>query len=116
MTDQAFGFILIGVAIVFVLGLVFAVSMRTARPVAEEVRVPPGVHLPAPSALPVLVALAGLLIGAGLAFRPEGAIANLWIAIPGLALFVYAVVRWVRDAGREWHDVELGPHDDARTH
>jgi len=115
MNDTAFGYLLLAIGITFVLGVVYAitshVSVSTARP-----RPPRGVHLPSPSALPVILAVGGALLGAGLAFRADDQLANPFLAIPGLLVFLYAVVAWARAAGREWDEVERGPHDDAAGH
>jgi hypothetical protein len=115
MTDTAFGYLLLAIGITFVLGIVYAitshVSVAAARP-----KPPRGVHLPNPSALPVILAAGGALLGAGLAFRADNQLANPFLAIPGLLVFLYAIVAWVRAAGREWDDVERGPHDDAAGH
>jgi len=112
MTDTAFGYLLLAIGITFVLGVVYAitshVSVSAVRP-----KPPRGVHLPNPSALPVILAVGGALLGAGLAFKAEGQLANPLLAVPGLLVFLYAVVAWVRAAGREWDEVERGPHDDA---
>ncbi|HEX9609667.1 MAG TPA: hypothetical protein VGA26_02680 [Candidatus Limnocylindria bacterium] len=115
ISDQAIGFILIGVGIVVVLGLVFAVSSRGGGTAARP-RPPRGVHLPPPSYLPVVFSVAAFLLGAGLAFRADGELANPFLAIPGLIVLVAGVVAWVRSAGREWRDAEVGPHDDAEAH
>jgi hypothetical protein len=115
LNDATVGFLLLGSGILLVLAVVFAVTMRTGRqPVPAKP--PRGVHLPAPSPLPVVVSVAAALLGAGLAFRPEGQIANPYLAIPGLLVLLYAIWAWVRAAGREWRDVEHGPHDDATGH
>jgi hypothetical protein len=115
MNDTAFGYLLLAIGIAFVLGVVYAitshVSVSSTRP-----KPPPGVHLPNPSALPVILAVGGALLGAGLAFRADNQLANPFLAIPGLLVFLYAVVAWVRAAGREWDEVERGPHDDAQRH
>ncbi len=115
MTDTAFGYLLLAIGITFVLGVVYAitshVSVSAVRP-----KPPRGVHLPNPSALPVILAVGGALLGAGLAFKAEGQLANPLLAVPGLLVFLYAVVAWVRAAGREWDEVERGPHDDAAGH
>ena len=115
MNDTAFGYLLLAIGITFVLGVVYAitshVSVSTKRP-----RPPRGVHLPNPSPLPVILAVGGGLLGAGLAFRSDDQLANPFLAIPGLLIFLYAVVAWVRAAGREWDEVERGPHDDAAGH
>jgi hypothetical protein len=62
------------------------------------------------------VAVAAALIGAGLAFAPEGQLANPFLLLPGLILLIASVYGWVRAAGHEWHDVERRPHDDAAGH
>ena len=115
MNDTAFGYLLLAIGITFVLGVVYAVTshigVSTVRP-----KPPRGVHLPNPSALPVLMAVGGALLGAGLAFRADDQLANPFLAVPGLLVFLYAVVAWVRAAGREWDEVERGPHDDAAGH
>ncbi|MGH2417463.1 MAG: hypothetical protein ACRDFY_03945, partial [Candidatus Limnocylindria bacterium] len=79
-------------------------------------RPPRGVHLPPPSFLPVVFSAAAALLGAGLAFRAEDQLANPWLAIPGVLLFVITAVAWVRAANHEWRDVEHGSHDDAAGH
>ncbi len=115
MNDTAFGYLLLAVGITFVLGVVYAItshlSVSAVRP-----RPPRGVHLPNPSALPVILAVGGALLGAGLAFRADDQLANPFLAVPGLVVFLYAVVAWVRAAGREWDEVERGPHDDGAGH
>jgi len=115
MNDTAFGYLLLAIGITFVLGIVYAitshVSVSAVRP-----KPPRGVHLPNPSALPVILAVGGALLGSGLAFRADNQLANPFLAIPGLLVFIYAIVAWVRAAGREWDEVERGPHDDAAGH
>ena len=114
MADTAIGFILIGVAMFVVLGVVFAISSR--GPAGATVKPPRGVHLPGPSYLPVLMSVGMLLLGAGLAFRSQDQIANLWLAIPGLAVLIIGIVSWVRAANHEWRDTEHGSHDDGAAH
>jgi hypothetical protein len=115
VNDTAFGYLLLAIGITFVLGIVYAVtshlSVSTARP-----KPPRGVHLPNPSALPVILAVGGALLGAGLAFRADDQLANPFLAVPGLLVFLYAVVAWVRAAGREWDETEHRSHDDAAGH
>ena len=115
MTDTAFGFALIGIAILVVLGVVFAIASRSG-PGGGRPSPPRGVHLPAPSFLPSVFALAAALIGAGLAFRGDDQLANPWLAIPGLVLFVISAIAWVRAANHEWREVEHGSHDDGSVH
>ena len=115
MNDTAFGYLLLAIGIAFVLGVVYAVTSHLSAP-STRAKPPRGVHLPNPSALPVILAVGGALLGAGLAFSAKGQLANPFLAIPGLLVFLYAVVAWVRAAGREWDEVERGPHDDAAGH
>ena len=111
ISDQAIGFIILGAGIVVVLGLVFGIASRGGG-AGSRPRPPRGVHLPPPSLLPVVFSVAGALLGAGLAFRSEDQLANPFLAIPGLLVLVAGTVSWVRSAGREWREVEIGPHDD----
>jgi hypothetical protein len=121
MNDTLIGFLIVGIGMLVVLGVVFAVSSRP-RPAVARPTPPQGVHLPPPSVLPVLVSVAGALIGAGLAFRAEGQLANPFLAIPGLIVLVLGVLWWVSAANREWREVERGghgshaPHDDQPAH
>ncbi|HEX7173618.1 MAG TPA: hypothetical protein VF365_13550 [Candidatus Limnocylindria bacterium] len=115
MTDTAIGFILVGVAMLVVLGVVFVISSR-GGPAGERPTPPRGVHLPGPSYLPVLMSVGILLLGSGLAFRSEDQIANPWIAIPGLAVLVIGIIAWVSAANHEWRETEHGPHDDGAAH
>lgn len=116
MSDTAVGFLIVGIGIVVVLGVVFAIASRGGGAGADRPSPPRGVHLPPPSFLPVVISLAGALIGAGLAFRAEEELANPFLAVPGLLVFVVAVIAWVRAANREWRDVEHGSHDDRAAH
>jgi hypothetical protein len=115
MPDTALGYLIIGVGILFLLGLVFAITSRVP-PSAERPHPPRGVHMPNPSLLPVVFAVGAAFLGAGLAFHPKGWVINLFLAVPGLAIFAYAVVGWVRAAGTEWHDTDGGAHDDGQGH
>jgi len=112
VTDAAFGYLLLAIGIAFVLGVVYAVTSHVSVSAARP-RPPRGVHLPNPSPLPVILAVGGALLGAGLAFRADNQLANPFLAIPGLLIFLYAVAAWVRAAGREWDEVERGSHDET---
>jgi hypothetical protein len=116
VNDATVGYSLIGIAILFVLGLVFALSSRQGRLEQDRPTPPPGVHLPSGSVLPVLLAVGAALLGAGFAFRPEGAVANLFLAAPGLLVLVGSIFAWVRAAGREWRDVDRSAHDGPAGH
>ena len=109
MSDTTLGYLLIGVGIVFVLGLVFAVSTREGRAPRADVHPPPGVHLPPPSYLPVVMAVAAALLGIGLIFSP-------WFLIPGLLVLGGGALGWFLAAGREWRQVSRteSTHDDRR--
>ncbi len=113
MSDTAVGFIILGIGLLVVLGIVFAISSRPG-PAIERSAPPPGVHLPPPSYLPVVLSLAAALIGSGLAFRGEGQVANLFILVPGLLMLVLGSIWWVRAANREWRETEHGAHDGHR--
>jgi hypothetical protein len=115
MTDTAVGYILIGVAMLVVLGVVFAISSRSG-PAGEPPKPPRGVHMPGPSFLPVVMSAGMLLLGAGLATRPEDQLANFWLAGPGVAVLVIGIVAWVRAANHEWRETEHGSHDDGAAH
>lgn len=112
MPDSAIGFVLLGIGILVVLGVVFAIASRGG--VARAATKPPrGVHLPGPSFLPVVISVAVALMGAGLVFRADDQLANPFIAIPGVLVFVLGAIAWVRAANHEWRDVEHGSHDDG---
>lgn len=115
ITDTAIGFALLGIGMLVVLGVVFAIASRGGG-VRAAAHPPRGVHLPPPSFLPVVVSVAAALIGAGLAFRADGEIANPFLAVPGLLVLVIGAIAWVRAANHEWRDVERAPHDDGSAH
>jgi hypothetical protein len=115
VTDVAIGFLLLGVAMLVVLGIVFAISSRGGPP-REKPHPPRGVHLPGPSFLPVVMSVGALLLGGGLAFRPDDQFANLWLLIPGVAVLIFGVIAWVTAANHEWRDTERGSHDDGAAH
>ena len=124
MNDATIGFLILGLGIVLVLALVFAVTLRTGRASAERPVPPPGVHLPPPSFLPVVMSVGAALIGAGLIFKPGepwslpvlGAISGVIhpiIGPLGLIVMVLGVWAWVRAASHEWRETEHGSHDSA---
>lgn len=116
MTDAALGFLLLGIAMLVVLGIVFVVASR-GGPRGERPEPPPGVHMPGPSFLPIVFSVAAALLGAGVAFRGEDQLANPFLAIPGLVVLVAGAVGWVRAANHEWREVEHGSHhDDGAAH
>jgi len=124
LDDTTTGFLILGLAIVAVLSLVFAVTLRAGRRASSGATPPEGVHLPLPSSLPVLMSIGAALLAASLVFRPEepwdlpllgpvSEVVNPILAILGLLVLVSGVVGWVRAAGREWHEQDAGAHDAA---
>ena len=116
MSDTVVGFLILGIGMLVVLGVVFAIAARATGSGGVRAGPPRGVHMPDPSMLPVVMSVGFALLGAGLAFRPEDQIANLFLAIPGVLVFVLGIVAWVRAANHEWRDTEHRPHDDGATH
>ena len=55
MTDTAIGFLLLGIGMLVVLGIVFVIATRVGGPRREPGGPPIGVHLPPPSYLPVVM-------------------------------------------------------------
>jgi hypothetical protein len=115
VTDTALGFVVLVVGILFVLGVVFAISLRSTPPPGRP-KPPRGVHLPPPSYLPAALALGAAVLAAGLAFKGDGELANPFLAIPGALILVATIVAWVRAANHEWVETERGPHDDGSAH
>jgi hypothetical protein len=115
MPDTAIGYVILGIGILVILGVVFAISARAGGSGARPTP-PRGVHLPPPSFLPVVMSVGMGLLGAGLAFRAEGELANVFLAVPGLLVLVIGIVAWIRAANHEWRDTEHGSHDDAAAH
>jgi hypothetical protein len=124
LNDATIGFLILGMGIVLVLALVFAVTLRSGRAAVERPTPPPGVHLPPGSSLPVVMSIAAALLGAGLIFRPDepwglpllGAISGVIhpiIGPLGLIVLLAGIWSWVRAAGHEWHETERGSHDSA---
>ncbi|MDH4333986.1 MAG: hypothetical protein OEW24_01800 [Chloroflexota bacterium] len=115
MNDTTFGYLLLAIGIVFALGVVYALTSHIGSAEKARPMVPRGVHLPNPSPLPAIMAVGGALMGAGLAFRADDQpIANPWLAVPGLVVFVYGIFAWVRAAGNEWDEAEHGSHEEGK--
>jgi len=66
-------------------------------------RIPDGVHIPPPSPWPFLGPLGLLFVFLGLALGPI-------LIVGGLLMGLIAAIGWLRDAGREYRDVEDGGH------
>jgi hypothetical protein len=124
--EQWIGFFIIGIAIIGVLLVVFAVTIRVGRQRPRPTP-PPGVHLPPGSLLPVIFSLGAALLGAALVFKPDEAYTlpvldtisgfmNPWLGLAGLIVLIYGIVAWVRAAGHEWREVEESPHHDSAGH
>ncbi|HEX6473557.1 MAG TPA: hypothetical protein VF114_00525 [Candidatus Limnocylindria bacterium] len=124
--EQWIGFFIIGIAIIGVLLVVFAVTIRVGRQRPRPTP-PPGVHLPPGSLLPVIFSIGAALLGAALVFKPDEAYTlpvlstissfmNPWLGFAGLLVLIYGIVAWVRAAGHEWREVEESPHHDSAGH
>ena len=122
MNDATIGFLILGLGIVLVLALVFALTLRSGRGGVVRSEPPPGVHLPPGSPLPVVMSVGAALLGTGLIFKPEqpwtlpllGAISGVIhpiIGPLGLLVLLAGIWAWVRAAGHEWHEAERGSHD-----
>jgi type IV secretory pathway TrbD component len=69
-------------------------------------RVPPAgedIHLPGPSALPLLVAI-------GITFIVIGLTLSWWFSIFGIVLFVISTTIWIRDTRRDIDDLPEEHH------
>ena len=66
----------------------------TAPPVGEEI------HLPGPSVLPVLIALAMILLLLGLTGK-------WYLSVAGVVLLLVCAVRWIRDTRRDIRDLPV---------
>lgn len=113
MIDQLLGYLILAVAIAAIAAIVAGAARGRERPPLHP---PAGVHVPPGSWLPVLWAVGGGLLGAGLAFKPDDQAAAWWFLLPGLGIFVLGAILSVRTAGREWHDTERGLHDEGSGH
>jgi plastocyanin len=74
------------------------------RPAQPEA-LPPGIHLPAPSAWPFFAPI-------GLFFAFLGLVLGPVLIVAGLLMAFIAMIGWLVDAGRELKDVESGDHHD----
>jgi plastocyanin len=70
--------------------------------------VPAGVHLPGPSIWPFFLPIAGFFILLSLVIHPEGTFINPLILFLGVAIGLFGIAGWYRDAGREWQRTEYG--------
>jgi hypothetical protein len=128
VSETTVGFLILAVGIVLVLSLVFAVTLRGGGAgTSPRPKPPPGVHLPSPSLLPVVFSVGAALLGAGLIFKPDepfqlpvldliSRAMNPLVGLPGLAVMVYGIWSWVRDAGHEWRETEAGSTHDTPGH
>jgi hypothetical protein len=127
LSETTVGFLILAVGIVLVLSLVFVVTLRGGGAGRPRPSPPPGVHLPPPSMLPVVLSIGAALLGAGLIFKPDDPYSlpvldvisramNPLVGLLGLAVFLYGIWSWVRAAGHEWHETEAGPPHDSAGH
>jgi plastocyanin len=71
---------------------------------------PAGVHLPGPSIWPFFLPIAGFFVFLSLVIKPAGTVINPLILFLGVAIGLFGIAGWYRDAGREWRRTEYG-HD-----
>ena len=67
---------------------------NTAPPVGEEI------HLPGPSVLPALIAVAMILLLLGLTGK-------WYLSVAGVVLLLVCAVRWIRDTRRDIRDLPV---------
>ena len=67
---------------------------NTAPPVGEEI------HLPGPSVLPVLIAVAMILLLLGLTGK-------WYLSVAGVVLLLVCTIRWIRDTRRDIRDLPV---------
>jgi hypothetical protein len=127
VNETTVGFLILGVGILAVLVLVFAITIRTGGSPARRPTPPKGVHLPPGSLLPVIFSIGAALLGAGLTFKPDdpyqfpvidvlSGIMQPLLGLPGVAVLLYGIWGWVRAAGHEWHETEAGSSHDGPGH
>jgi hypothetical protein len=77
-----------------------------AAPATDEDAPPPigeEIHLPDPTILPFLLAIGITVALVGVTISPI-------LIVAGLALAIPVLVRWIRDARHELHELPPGPH------
>jgi hypothetical protein len=127
VSDTLVGFAILGIGILAVLTVVFVVTVRAGGSARPRPTPPAGVHMPPPSALPVILSVGAALIGAGLTFKPDDAYQlpvldvisrtmQPLLGLPGIAVFLYGIWAWVRAAGYEWHETESSSSHDQPGH
>ena len=109
--------LLLAVGLIAILGLLIWMWVRNARGNHSRVprpipagRKPDGMHLPGPSAWPLVAPAGLLLIAFSLAIGPLGSAVNMAILGLGLAIAVVGIMGWYFDANREYVQVEAGGH------
>ena len=70
-----------------------------------EPAIPEGIHLPAPSAWPLFAPIGLFFAFLGLALGPL-------LIVGGLIMALIAMIGWIIDAGKEYHEVADGVHPD----
>jgi len=87
---------------------------RVPRPIPAG-RKPDDMHLPGPSAWPLVAPAGLLLIVFSLAIGPFQSVASTAILGLGLAIAVVGIMGWYFDANREYVQVEAGGHAGGET-
>lgn len=80
-------------------------AAETAGRAYSDGALPPGIHLPAPSAWPFFAPIGLFVAFVGLVLGPV-------LIVAGLLMAFIAMIGWLIDAGKEYRDVESGAHHD----
>jgi hypothetical protein len=84
-------------------------ASRVPKPLPAG-RKPEDMHLPGPSAWPLVAPVGLLLIVFAVAIGPTASIFNLGILLTGASIAVIGLLGWYLDAGKEYATVEAGGH------
>jgi hypothetical protein len=87
---------------------------RVPRPLSAG-RKPEDMHLPGPSAWPLVTPVGLLLIAFAVVFGILDSLANLGLLVLGAGIAIVGILGWYLDANREYARVEAGGHGAAIT-
>ena len=84
-------------------------ASRVPKPIPAG-RKPEEMHLPGPSAWPLVAPVGLLFIVFAVALGPAESLLNLGILLAGMSIAVVGLLGWYLDAGKEYVTVEAGGH------